>query len=44
MKSQPRTKKYCFYTLVCVGVGVGGHLDPAEHAGIEDVHASIDLV
>lgn len=20
------------------------HLDPAEHAGIEDVHASIDLV
>lgn len=20
------------------------HLDPAEHAGIEDVHASVDLV
>lgn len=32
------------YISVCVGWGGGSHLDPAEHAGIEDVHSSVDLV
>ncbi|TNN26758.1 hypothetical protein EYF80_063104 [Liparis tanakae] len=29
---------------VCVCVCVTGHLDSAEHAGIEDVNAGVDLV
>lgn len=33
----------CTFTCVCVCVSKT-HLDPAEHAGIEDVHASVDLV
>jgi len=34
----------CECESVCVCVCVTGHLDPAEHAGIEDVNAGVDLV